>query len=191
MSISKTAQERLNQLEKLGRYPTTLDPDEHRLVGWLSNYRQALKRGDIDPQVKAELDRILPGWETPKKTRGRVSDWVDRARKIRAWKEKEGRWPRASGKNVSPEEQLVGSWLQHARHRRKQGAIDDTIAAQISEILPGWDAVTINTRINAMHYPNPRRNVSALAAKVSSLEAEVRELRKMVEELKEAMFTRK
>lgn len=114
---------------------------EHRLAVWLMNTRAEARRRPLDPQRKAALDEVVPGWDD---SRGRDTSmsWEDVVDAVVDFRERTGKFPTYTKHDDG--ERRLGSWLAQQRaqfRRRVRGTgivLSDERLAILDERLPGW-----------------------------------------------------
>lgn len=118
-----------------GAWPasSSLARETSRLGSWLGQQRQAARAETMDPERRAYLDQVAPGWFG-----GRERQWLEQADGTVAFYAETGRWPSTAAREAS--ERRLGEWLSHQRSLAKDGSGELTPErrARLDAAMPDW-----------------------------------------------------
>jgi len=127
------------------RWPSASGVDlvEKKLSTWLTNQRQAARKGERNAIFQSAgrrqiLDAKTPGWDTATEAK-----WEQSMNELVVWRaENPMRWPSATA--IDPVEKKLGTWLSHYRQVARKSKHNDLLeTASRQQILdtkiPGWD----------------------------------------------------
>lgn len=125
-------------VEDRGHFPLRAadSEDERALASWLNNARTSAREGRLDPERAA----ILGEFKAPTAS---GASWMDKLEEVRAFVDREGRFPRTDLGET--DERSLGRWLSYQRKRARQGTEHPPRLEALDENLPGWRGVDPET----------------------------------------------
>jgi superfamily II DNA or RNA helicase len=105
--------------------------DGARLGGWLQAQRDLYRRGNLHPDRRRDLEQRGVVWAP------REMAWRNGLAHLRAFRDKYGHC-RVRADHVDPDGYLLGRWVVHQRHGRRQGRLTEERIAALDTLGMVW-----------------------------------------------------